>query len=155
MAQTPAVLYSAEGDHIDYTPSGAVAAGAVVVLGSTPLIAPVAIAAGVKGSLCASGVWKIPQAAETIHAGDSVYWDDNGNPYGGTALSGCATETTTSNYLLGICTVDSAATDTYCYVRLTSATRTATIAGAMTADSITGSSTSLPIVAAAGSAAVG
>lgn len=155
MAQTPCSRVRSVGSEINYTPGSAVAAGAVVVLGSTPLIATQAIAANELGTLSAEGVFDIPQAAETIHAGDSVYWDDNGSPYGGTASSGCATETATSNYLLGIAEKDSANTDTYVRVRLTSATRTATIAGAVTADSITGSSTSLPIVGAAGSAAVG
>ena len=50
MAQTPALFYS-KGETIDYTPGSAVLAGAVVVLGSTPLIAPVAIAANAIGSL--------------------------------------------------------------------------------------------------------
>ena len=75
MAQTPALMY-AEGDVIDYTPSGAaVVAGDVVVIGSRPLIAPSAIADGVKGVLATTGVWKVPQKAEAQTAGNAVHVD--------------------------------------------------------------------------------
>ncbi len=44
MAQTPCI-FRQEGDTVDHTPASAVAAGQVVVLGTIPLVAPVAIAA--------------------------------------------------------------------------------------------------------------
>ncbi|HUS39263.1 MAG TPA: DUF2190 family protein, partial [Pirellulales bacterium] len=134
MAQTPCLLH-AEGDRIDYTPVSAVAAGAVVVIGTIPCIAPVAIAAGVKGELALIGLWKVPQKAEIITAGDAVYWDATGDPYGGTAGSGAATGTS-SVYIMGVAAATTTATDTYVYVALSGATRTATIGGAVTASDI-------------------
>jgi predicted RecA/RadA family phage recombinase len=92
MAQTPA-LYYADGMVIDYTPVAAVAAGDVVVLGTIPMVAPVAIAAGVKGTLICAGIVKVPQVADIITAGDAVYWDTNGTPVTGDALSGAASGT--------------------------------------------------------------
>lgn len=144
MAQTPALLHS-EGETIDYTPVSAVAAGEVVLFGTRPLIAPVAIAAGVKGVLAASGIWKVPKTSATFSAGDALYWDVDGNPYGGTAGSGAISPTYTHGYLIGMAVVDGGATDTYAYVRLTAVVLTATIAGSMTADDITGSDSALAI----------
>jgi len=145
MAQTPALYYCGDGV-VDYTPSGAaVIAGQVVLIGTVPMIAPVAIADGVKGTLVANGIWKVPQAAEIITAGDAVYWDENGTPVTGDALSGAATATAASNNLMGLAVATSAAADSYVYVFLTAAKRTATIAGSVTADDITGSDATLAI----------
>lgn len=144
MAQTPA-LYYAEGKVIDYTPVAAVAAGEVVLIDTVPCIAPVAIAAGEKGVLAVSGIWQVPQAAEIITAGDAVYWDANGDPYGGTAGSGAATETATGNTCLGKCVETTTATDTYCKVLLNQFLQVATTLGSCTADDITGSDSSLAI----------
>jgi predicted RecA/RadA family phage recombinase len=144
MAQTPALIHHADGT-IDHTPGSAVIAGQVILVGTVPLIAPVAIPASVKGALVADGVWKIPQAAEVITAGDAVYWDENGTPVTGTALSGAATGTATGNNLMGFAVATSANTDTYVYVALTAAKRTATIAGSTTHTDITGSDSTLAI----------
>ncbi len=135
MAQTPCLLHKT-GDYADYTPGSGVLAGAVVVVGTLPLIAPVAIAANVKGVLALNGIFKVPQKAEIITAGDAVYWDASGNPYGGTASSGAATGATASVYIMGVAVLTTTATDTYVYVSLHSAKRTATIGGAVTASDI-------------------
>ncbi|MFA5532826.1 MAG: DUF2190 family protein, partial [Candidatus Shapirobacteria bacterium] len=49
------------------------------------------------GSLIVEGVFDF--AAESSHVaiavGDDLYWDDDGNPQGGTAGTGCATTTDT------------------------------------------------------------
>ncbi len=154
MAQTPALYY--KDKVVDYTPSGAaVIAGQVVVIGTVPMIAPVAIPDGVKGVLVADGIWKVPQAAEAITAGDAVYWATAGTPVTGTASSGAATETVASNNLMGLCVETSGATDTYVKVFLTAAKRTTTIAGTMTADAITGSDSSLGISGLAGNSGAG
>jgi len=104
------------------------------------------------GTLDFGGCWDVPQVAGIIAAGDAVYWDANGSPYGGTALSGCATGTASGNNLMGLAaptqpngTTDTAATDSYVRVMMTAAKRTSTIAGSMTADDITGSDATLNI----------
>jgi hypothetical protein len=136
MAQTPALFYQ-NGQYIDYTPSGAaVIAGQVVVLGTIPCIAPVAIADGVKGNLSITGIYRVPQKAEIITAGDAVYWDSTGDPVTGTAGTGAATGATASVYIMGVAVETTAATDTYVKVALSGAKRTATVAGAVTASDI-------------------
>ena len=144
MAQTPA-LYYADGDVIDYTPGSAVAAGEVVLIDTVPCIAPSAIAANEKGVLAVSGIWRVPQAAEIITAGDAVYWDADGNPVLGTAGTGAATETATGNNCIGKCVETTAATDSYVNVLLNQFLQVATTLGSCTADDITGSDSSLAI----------
>jgi predicted RecA/RadA family phage recombinase len=134
MAQTPCLI-AAEGDRPDYTPDADVAAGDVVLIGTIPAIAPVAIESGVKGSLAITGLYKVPQKAEIITAGDAVYWDATGDPVTGTAGTGAATGTA-SVYIMGVCTKTTEATDTYVEVALSGAKRTATIGGAVTASDI-------------------
>jgi predicted RecA/RadA family phage recombinase len=143
MAQTPCLLYQT-GDNIDYTPTSAVAAGDVVVLGTIPTVAPHSIDANAKGALSLAGVWKVPQKAEIITAGDDVYWDASGNPYGGTAGSGAATGTS-SVYYMGVCAETTTATDTYVKLKLNAANRTATVGGTVTATGISGEDSSLGI----------
>lgn len=135
MAQTPALFY-ADGDTMDYTPSGAIIAGEVVLIGTVPCVAPVAIPAGVKGVLAIEGIFKVPQAAEIIAEGAAVYWDADGTPVTGTGGTGAATGTATGNNLMGFCVEVTAATDSYVKVALTAAKRTATLGGAVTADSL-------------------
>jgi predicted RecA/RadA family phage recombinase len=145
MAQTPAVRHTSDGDRIDYTPVSAVTAGDVVVVGSIPMIAERDIAAGALGSLACEGVWKVPKATGAITAGDSIYWDADGSPVTGDASSGAATGTATGNNLMGVAQAGALSGDSYVYVLLTSAQRTATIAGSVTADDITGSDSSLAV----------
>jgi len=64
---------------IDYTPSAAVSAGDVVVVGELPLVAHDDIAANAKGALAAGGgVYKVT-ADGALAAGVIVYWDDTNN----------------------------------------------------------------------------
>lgn len=68
------------GDMVDYTPSGDVAAGAVVVQGDLVGVALTAITAGTKGALAVAGVFDVAKAAATVFsAGAKVYWDDTNN----------------------------------------------------------------------------
>lgn len=102
MAQTPCT-YKQLGDTIDYTPGSAVAAGTVYVIGTTIVtIVPVAIAATDKGATATRGVFNVPKDNSDVAAGNALYWDDNGSPYGGTALSGAFTKTSTGNVFAGI-----------------------------------------------------
>ena len=66
-----------EGNAVDYTPSSAVAAGAVVVQGDLVGVARTAIAANALGSLAVAGVFDFPKATgqgSGIAAGAKVYW---------------------------------------------------------------------------------
>ncbi|MCU0875692.1 MAG: DUF2190 family protein, partial [Pirellulaceae bacterium] len=163
MAQTACKLVSDSGV-VDYTASADQKAGIVIEVGSIPMIVPSFIdySEQPKGALQFNGVWDVPQVAGVITAGDAVYWDNNGSPYGGTALSGCATGTASGNYLMGVAapvqpngTNATTATDEFVRVIMTSAMRTATIAGSVTADDITGSDASLGIAGKAGSSGAG
>lgn len=147
MAQTPA-KFEDSGDTIDYTPVADVTAGDVIVVGTIPAIAPCNIAAGVPGVLKVGGKWKVPKDTSTFTQGDSVHWDVNGSPVTGTALSGASTSTTSGNNLMGMAAADAGTGDSYVYVTLTAAKRTTTIAGDVTADSITGSDSSLGVIGA-------
>lgn len=135
----------AAGERIDYTPGSAVSAGDVVVLGTVPMVADMDIAASALGSLAADGVYKVEKDTSTFTAGDAVYWDSNGDSVGGTAGTGAATSTASGNNLMGLATADAATGATHVFVKLTAAKRTATIAGSVTADDITGSDSSLAI----------
>lgn len=90
-----------EGNAIDHTPSSAVAAGAVVVVGTLVGIATRPIAANARGSLEVEGVFDVAKASGGISAGAKVYWDADGNPVSGDAGSGAATTTATDNTLFG------------------------------------------------------
>lgn len=145
MAQTPALRYQSNGSYIDYTPVSAVTAGDVVLVGTVPMIATNDIAASAKGALACDGVFRIPKTTDTFTAGDAVYWDVDGDPVTGTAGSGAADSSAATGNLIGVVTEDAGTSDEYVKVKLTAAKRTATIAGSVTADDITGSDSSLGI----------
>ncbi len=70
--------YRSAGEFIDYTPSGAVAAGAVVVQGELIGIATQPIPASTPGALAIRGLFTVPKesgASTAIAAGAIVYWD--------------------------------------------------------------------------------
>jgi len=102
MAQTPCT-YRQLGDCIDYEPGSAVLAGTVSVIGTTIVtIVPRDIAADEKGARATRGVFNVPKDNSDVSAGDALYWDDNGSPVGGTALSGAFTKTAGGNVFAGI-----------------------------------------------------
>jgi predicted RecA/RadA family phage recombinase len=154
MAQTPAKFVH-DGKAIDYTPTDAVIAGQVVELGTVPLVAPVAIPAGVLGALSCDGVFDVPKTADAFNAGDTVYWDDDGNPVTGEAGSGAA-DSETGN-LMGVAVADAAAEASYVRVRLHAIKRMATLVtnDPITTTGITGSDASLGIAGIAGDAGDG
>lgn len=84
--------YISKGDIIDYTPSSAVAAGAVVVSGGIVGVATQAIAANATGTLAVSGVFEFPKASGALTLGATVYWD---------ATNSNMTATATNNTLAG------------------------------------------------------
>ena len=114
--------YIQEGQAIYYTPSAAVDAGDVVVIGNKIVgIAKLDIAASALGALALEGVFDIVRA-DTIAftAGDAVYWDADGDPDGGTAGTGAATDTddTAANILIGYALADVADAVTNLTVRV-------------------------------------
>ena len=149
MAQTPAKFVH-DGKAIDYTPANAVIAGQVVELGTVPLVAPVAIPAGVLGALSCDGVFDVPKTSDAFTAGDTVYWDNDGTPVTGDAESGAA-DSATGN-LMGVAVADAADVASYVRVRLHSIKRVATSVtdDPITTTGITGGDASLGIAGIAG-----
>ena len=85
---------------VDYTPSSAVSAGDVVVVGELPLIAHDDIAADELGALAAGGgVYKVT-AGGAASAGAVVYWDDTNDK---------VTTTSTGNKTFGYVAPDNSA----------------------------------------------
>lgn len=144
MAQVPATVYGS-GGAIDYTPGSAVTAGDVVLIGTRVCVATQDIAASALGSLATEGIFKVPKVTGALSAGDAVYWDVDGDPVGGDAGTGAASGTASVGNLMGSATAAAAEADEYVYVELQAAKRTATIAGSVTADDITGSDSALAI----------
>ena len=62
---------------VDYTPGSAVAAGDVIVTGSSPRIAHTPIASGALGALAASGGVYTMTGDAQIAADVPVYWDES------------------------------------------------------------------------------
>lgn len=98
------------GDAIDYTPTSAVAAGAVVVLGTVGVgIAQTAIAANVKGSLVVEGVVEHAKATGAVTLGAKVYYD---------ATNNVLTTTASGNTLAGYAVAAAASGDANATVKL-------------------------------------
>ncbi len=146
MAQTqvPAFRYQA-GNYVPYTPGSDVYPGDVVLIGTVPAVIASAIASGVLGNAAITGIYAVPKTTDTWSAGDAVYWDVDGDPVGGTAGTGAADSSAATGNLMGMASVAALTGDTHVYVLLTAAKRTATIAGSVTADDITGSDSSLGV----------
>lgn len=150
MAQTAVKTVQSTGDYIDYTPSSNVAIGAVVEVGSIPMVATQAIVANTAGTLTAEGVFDVPKTTDVFTAGDAVYWNSAATDVG--SNTGAA-DNSTGN-IMGVCVLNAANTATHVRVKLTASKRTNTIAGSVTADDITGSDSSLAITGAAGAGAI-
>jgi len=111
MAQNYQATFIQEGLSIDYTPGSAVAAGQVVVQGSMIGAAKTPIAANALGALAVRGIFDVVKANEQQALGAALYWDADGNPYNGTAGTGCATTTSGGNTFIGFAQVAAGATD--------------------------------------------
>jgi predicted RecA/RadA family phage recombinase len=100
------------GDVIDYTPSSAVSAGDVVVIGNIVGVATEDIAADDLGSLAIEGVFSLAKATlstSAITQGTKLYWDASGEQ---------VTETEGSNKVAGYATKAASASDTTVEVKL-------------------------------------
>jgi predicted RecA/RadA family phage recombinase len=99
-----------EGEAIDYTPGSAVAAGAIVVIGSVGIgVAQTAIAANVRGSLTVEGVIEHAKASGAVTFGAKVYYD---------ATNNVLTTTATSNTLAGWAVAAAASGDATATIKL-------------------------------------
>lgn len=119
MAQAKARIFKT-GNIIDYTPSGAVTGGTPTDLGGGLIGVPSSdVAASSEAGFIISGVFAIEATTATGSAGDDVYWDSDGSPYGGTASSGAATTDISAGDLwIGKLSADKGATDADAYVIL-------------------------------------
>lgn len=110
-----------QGAMIDHTPSASVAAGDVVAIGSQLVgIAKSDIAADTLGALATEGVFDIVKDGSEISAGDPLYWDDNGSPVGGVALSGAISDSSADGPFIGWAVDDAGASATTVRVLLKS-----------------------------------
>jgi len=112
--------YVQQGEAIDYTPGGAVAAGQVVVQGDFVGVAKTPIPAGTPGALAVVGVFDVVKAAVAFTAGVAVFWDADGNPVGGTAGTGAATTSAAGNTFMGFAVAAAADTAATVHVSLRS-----------------------------------
>ncbi len=101
-----------EGNLIDYTPVADVAAGDVIEVGNRVFVANRPIAAGEGGALAPRGIFDVVKVTGAITAGDGIYWDNDGNPVGGTAGTGAATKVAANGKFMGYAIQDAAETAT-------------------------------------------
>jgi len=101
-----------DGYSIDYTPDAAVTAGDVIEIGTLVTVAKSDIAANALGAVSPAGVFDAVKITGVIAKGIALYWDNNGSPLGGVALSGCATGTSSGNNFMGYVLVAAADADT-------------------------------------------
>ena len=117
------ISFYQNGKSIDYTPAADVAAGTIVALKGLVGITKLDIPANVKGALCIEGIFAVPKKNEAFAAGLPVWFDANGDPQGGVAGSGAATQIggdsqASGDVLLGIAVIAAAAADQFVYVAL-------------------------------------
>lgn len=113
----PQANYVQDAGAIDHTPGSDVAAGDVVLLGNGVGIAKRAISSGVLGTLHTEGVFDIAAVTDAMTDDNRIYWDPDGDPVGGTAGTGAATESQLGVYL-GRAIGDKAAAGTTVRVQL-------------------------------------
>ena len=101
MSQDFQARFIQSGKAIDYTPGADVAAGAVVVVGAHVGITKVPVPANTLGALALTGLFDVVKVTGAINDGAAVFWDEDGNPLGGTAGTGCATTTSGGNTFMG------------------------------------------------------
>ena len=106
------------GDYLDYTPASIRVAGEIVQVGGLAGISD-AIAANALGAAQVKGVIKARAAAVAGNDGDTVGWDEDGNPYGGTAGTGAiTTKLSDADFLVGSLRAALTATDGEAIVEL-------------------------------------
>lgn len=135
MAQQFKARRVAEGRYVKYTHSAAVSCGDIIVVNGLLLIAEHDFAANELGSYAVEGIFDVVKVNGSLSIGAVVYWDEDGNPQGGTAGSGAATSTSTDNTPLGRVVAAAGTTDEKVTIRLfdcPSVTNTVTSVGPAT-----------------------
>jgi predicted RecA/RadA family phage recombinase len=106
----PQATFAHEGANIDFTPTGAVAVGDVIVQGDLVGVACRPLAANEPGALAVTGVYDFLKATNVAYTvGTILYWDDTNN---------IVTTTATGNKLIGKVTKAAATTDTTVRIRM-------------------------------------
>lgn len=141
MAQVPAQTYSCE-DAIDYTPSGAVTGGDVVVLNGIVGVAVTDIAASDPGSLATEGIFKLPKTTAAWVRGLPVHWNPTGDPDSGTAGTGAANQLGVGTYA-GYCVATAASGDDFGIVNLNRQSNLLAVASVTAAGSVIGDAAQL------------
>lgn len=107
----PQSAFVCDGLNIDYTPTVAVAAGDVIVLGDLVGVAGRPLATNEPGALAVTGVFDFAKATNVAYTvGTILYWDDTNN---------IVTTTATGNKQLGKSVRAAATTDPTVRVRMT------------------------------------
>jgi predicted RecA/RadA family phage recombinase len=106
----PQATFIHDGQHIDHTPSGALASGDVVVQGDLVGVTVRPLAAGELGALAVEGVFDFTKNTGVGYSvGTILYWDDTAN---------VVTTTSAGNKALGKVVRTAASADTSARVRL-------------------------------------
>lgn len=78
--------YISGGARINHTPVSALTGGQIIQLaGKGAAVTSEPIAAATLGSVAVEGVFSAPYIGGVCNAGDNLWWDVNGTPYGGAA----------------------------------------------------------------------
>ncbi len=110
-----------EGLVLDFTALAAKSGGDVVEVSGLCGVVNTDVAINLVGSARVDGLVKVEKAQVAIVDGEDVFFDADGNPYGGTAGSGAATNVpcnATGDMWMGTAFGKAAATDTHVYVML-------------------------------------
>lgn len=109
----------AAGNMLEYTPAAAKTAGQMVQVAGLAAMVADAITANAKGAVQIKGHIKARAAAVAGNQGDVVGWDEDGDPYGGTAGSGAiTTDLSVADFIVGSLAEALTATDGESIVRL-------------------------------------
>lgn len=109
--------FHAVGDMIKHTPTAARAIGEVFLFNGEAVYALDAIAANADGTVQRKGLARIQKVTGAIATGAEVYWDEDGDPLGGTAGTGALTASATAgNFFVGVVRDAAASADTFAIV---------------------------------------
>jgi len=108
-----------DGEVLDYTPAAATTGGTVVEVAGLCGVTVEDIAASVVGSAQVKGIAKVEKINGAMAAEDEIWYDANGDPQGGTAGTGAATNVSNDGDIrMGLAAYAAGATDTHVYVIL-------------------------------------
>jgi predicted RecA/RadA family phage recombinase len=117
----PEATYYKPGETLDYTAGAALTDGQVVENAGVPgIVAGDVAASGDAAVEQVDGVVKFAKVTGAITVGTTLYWDEDGDPVGGTTGAGAATATASSgDFLLGVAVLAAASGDKTVKILLT------------------------------------